>query len=62
MSSGQAVLIVIVSLVIIASMTAVMIGVNQSERRIMQRRRQEWIARGSLPEEKPNFYVGRPSF
>jgi hypothetical protein len=58
MTAGQAVLVVGVSLVIVAAMIAVMTRVNQSERRIMERRRQEWIARGSLPEEKPCFFSG----
>ena len=48
-----------VSLVIIAVMTAVMIRVNQSELRLMERRREEWIAGGCVPEEEPNFYSGR---
>ena len=53
-SAGQAVLLVGVSLVIIA----VMIRVNQSERRLMDRRREEWIAGDRIPEEEPNFYSG----
>ena len=58
MSAGQAVLLVSVSLVIIAVMTAVMIRLNQSERRLMERRREEWIAGGCIPEEEPNFFSG----
>ena len=54
MSAGQAVLLVGVSFVIIA----VMIRLNQSERRLMERRREEWIAGGCIPEEEPNFFSG----
>jgi hypothetical protein len=59
MSAGQAVLLVGASLVIIAVMIAVLLRVNQSERRLMERRREEWIAGGCIPEEEPNFYSGR---
>jgi hypothetical protein len=39
-----------------------MIRANQSERRYMERRREEWIAGGRIPEEKPpNFYSGSGS-
>jgi hypothetical protein len=31
---------------------------NRSERRQMERRRDEWIAGGCVPENKPNFYSG----
>jgi hypothetical protein len=31
---------------------------NRSERRHMERRRQEWIARGRIPEEEPRFFSG----
>jgi hypothetical protein len=35
-----------------------MVRANQSERRYMERRRQEWIAGGRIPEDEPKFYLG----
>lgn len=45
-------------LVVLIAMTAVMIRINRSERRYIDRRRQEWIARGGIPEDEPKFYSG----
>jgi hypothetical protein len=41
--------------------TAMVVVANriiESERRTMQRIREEWIARGRIPEEEPKFYSG----
>ena len=43
----------------VAPVAALMIRANQSERRYMERRREEWIAGGRIPEEEPNFYSGQ---
>jgi len=32
--------------------------VIESERRTMHRIREEWIARGRIPEQEPKFYSG----
>ncbi len=58
MSAVQAIILIGGSFLLLAVMIAFMVRANESERRIMQRRHQEWIANGSIPEEKPNFYTG----
>lgn len=58
MTAAQAVILVGGALVFIAAMVALMTRANNREHRIMQRRRQEWIANGSIPDEEPNFYTG----
>lgn len=40
------------------AMIAWMIRANRREREYMERRRQEWIADGSRPDEEPKFYSG----
>lgn len=35
-----------------------MIRANQAEKRSMERRYQEWVDGGSIPEDKPNFFSG----
>lgn len=40
------------------AMVAWMVRANKREQEIMDRRRQEWIANGSDPDEEPNFYTG----
>ena len=51
---------VVGTLLVAMAMIAVMVRINQSERRLMRRRHEEWIAGGSVPEEKPNFLFGQP--
>jgi hypothetical protein len=58
MTAAQAVIVVGGSLLFMTPVIAWMIRANQSERRYMERRWAEWIAGGSIPEEKPNFYSG----
>jgi tRNA A37 N6-isopentenylltransferase MiaA len=61
MTAVQAVIVVGGSLLLLTAMIAGMIRANQSERRYMERRREEWIAGGRIPEEEPNFYSGSDS-
>jgi hypothetical protein len=58
MTAIQAVIVVGGSFLLLTSVIALMIRANQSERRYMERRREEWIAGGRIPEETPNFYSG----
>ena len=58
MTAVQAVVVGSGSLLLLTAMIAGMIRANESERRYMERRREEWIARGRIPEEEPNFYTG----
>jgi hypothetical protein len=58
MTTAQAVIVVGGSLLLMTPMTAIMIRANQRERRYIERRRQEWIDGGRIPEEEPNFYSG----
>jgi tRNA A37 N6-isopentenylltransferase MiaA len=58
MTAVQAVIVVGGSLLLLTAMIAGMIRANQSERRHIERRREEWIAGGRIPEEEPNFYSG----
>ena len=61
MTAVQGVILVGGSLLLTTPVIAWMVRVNQSERRHMERRWAEWIAGGSIPEEKPNFYSGSGS-
>lgn len=45
-------------LALIAVAFTVMIRINRKERLVMERRRAAWIAAGSIPEDRPNFYSG----
>lgn len=58
MTAAQTIIVVGGSLLLATPMIALMVRANHSERRHMERRREEWIARGSIPEEEPNFYSG----
>jgi hypothetical protein len=58
MTAAQALLVVVGSLALLSAMVALMIRANNREAQIMQRRRDEWIANGSHPDEEPNFYTG----
>ena len=58
MNTAQAVIVVGGSLVLLTAMIAAMIRAIRSERQQMERRREEWIAGGCVPEDKPNFYSG----
>ncbi|MCW2630475.1 hypothetical protein [Mycobacterium sp.] len=61
MTAIQAVIVVGGSFLLLTALIALMIRANQSERRYMERRREEWIAGGRIPEEEPNFYSGSGS-
>jgi hypothetical protein len=62
MTAIQAVIVVGGSFLLLTALIALMIRANQSERRYIERRREEWIAGGRIPEEKPpNFYSGSGS-
>ena len=56
MTAAQAVILIGGFLVLLSGMIALMIRVIKREKQSMQRPQEEWIARGSIPEEKPNFY------
>jgi hypothetical protein len=58
MTAAQIAIVVAVSLMLLTVTIAIMVRINRSELRIIERRRQEWIARGSNPDEAPNFYSG----
>jgi hypothetical protein len=58
MTAIQGVIIVGGSILVLTPLLALMVRANRSERRHMERRWAEWVAGGSIPEEKPNFYSG----
>jgi heme O synthase-like polyprenyltransferase len=58
MTPVHAVIVIGGSVLILTASIAMMHWANQSERRVMERRRAEWIAGGRVPEEEPNFYTG----
>ena len=58
MNAVEAAIVVVGTLIVAAAMIAVMVRINLSEQRLMQRRHEEWIAGGSVPEDKPNFFSG----
>jgi hypothetical protein len=58
MNACQALILVGGSLALLTAAFAVMIRLNESERRQMERRREAWIADGCIPEDQPNFYSG----
>jgi len=58
MTAVQVVIVVGVTFLVITAMVVVANRVIESERRTMQRIREEWIARGRIPEEEPKFYSG----
>ena len=57
MTALQAAIVVCGSLLLLTAMCAAMLRATESQRRSMQRRREAWIAGGSIPEEEPNFYA-----
>jgi uncharacterized membrane protein len=59
MTAVQVVIVVGVTFLVITAMVVVANRMIESERRTMQRIREEWIARGRIPEEEPKFYSGR---
>jgi hypothetical protein len=61
MNAAQMAIVIGVSLVLLTAIIAVMSRANRRERRRIERRHADWIAEGSNPEEKPNFYAGPPS-
>ena len=61
MTAFQAVMLVVGSLVLVSAMSAVMLRVIRTEQRTIESRYHEWIAGGSIPEEKPNFDLGPPA-
>ena len=58
MTAAQVVIVVAGTLLLLTLMYKVGIGAIERERRYMERRHAEWIAGGSKPEEKPNFFTG----
>jgi hypothetical protein len=54
----QVVIVVGVILLVTTAMVVVANRIIESERRTMQRIREEWIVRGRIPEEEPKFYSG----
>ena len=62
MNVAQIVIVVVGdALLSLTVMIGAMVWDNKSERREMERRREEWVALGSILEEEPNFYSGRDS-
>jgi hypothetical protein len=60
MTAVQVVIVVVGSLLFLTLMIKVMNRALQRERRYMERRRAEWIAGGSIPEEEPRLFMGHP--
>ena len=58
MNAAQAVIVIGGFLVLMSAMIALMIRVNRREKETIERRYEEWIAGGSDPDEKPNFFSG----
>ncbi len=58
MNAAQAVILIGGSLAMLSALIAWMQRANKREQQLMQRRYEEWIANGSIPEEKPNFFMG----
>jgi low affinity Fe/Cu permease len=58
MTAVQVVIVVGVTLLVITAMVVVANRVIARERRSVQRRCEEWIARGRIPEEEPKFFSG----
>ena len=58
MNAAQAVILIGGSLAMMSAMIACLIRANRREKEIIARRHQEWIAGGSNPDEKPNFFSG----
>jgi hypothetical protein len=58
MTAVQLVIVVGVTFLVTAAMVVVANRVIDSERRAMERRREEWVAGGRIPGEEPNFYSG----
>lgn len=58
MTAEHTVIIIGGSILLMAAMIIWMKRANEAERRSMERRRQEWIDAGRIPEEKPIFYAG----
>ena len=57
MDAAQAVILIAGSLAMMSAMIAWMSRVTKSEQQLMARRHEEWIAGGSIPDEKPNFHT-----
>ncbi len=60
MNAAQAVIVIGGFAVLMWAMIAWMSRVSRREKEIMERRHEEWIAGGAIPEEKPNFFSGNP--
>ena len=58
MTAAQAIILVGGSFVLMSAMIAWMRRANKREALTMQRRYDEWVANGSHPDEKPNFFTG----
>lgn len=58
MTAAQAIILIGGSFVLMSVMVAWMRRTTENERELMQRRHDEWVANGSNPDEKPNFYMG----
>ena len=62
MNAAQIVIVVVGdALLSLTVMIGAMVWANKSERPYTERRREEWVAQGSIPEEEPNFYSGTDS-
>jgi hypothetical protein len=55
MTAVQVVIVVGVTFLVITAMVVVANRMIESERRTMQRIREEWIARGRIPEKRPTW-------
>ena len=58
MTAIQAILVIAGFGGLVWAMVAWMVRANRREQEIMQRRHEEWLANGSNPDEKPNFFSG----
>jgi hypothetical protein len=58
MNATHAVILIGGSFLLMWAMVAWMLRANKREKEVIERRHQEWIAAGSNPDEKPNFFSG----
>jgi hypothetical protein len=58
MTAAHAIIVIGGSFLLMSAMIGWMRRANKREQQLMARRTEEWIANGSPPDEKPNFYTG----
>jgi hypothetical protein len=58
MTAAHAIIVIGGSFLLMSAMITWMRSANRREQTQMQRRYDEWVANGSHPDEKPNFFTG----